>query len=92
MKINAARSALSCGISAILLWTVCSLLVLLAPTPMTAITGHMLHTKMDEFVWHLTWPGYLVGLVSWTVCAAITGWLITSVYNWLSGKTGSQMA
>lgn len=89
MKINAARSALSCGISAILLWTVCSLLVLLAPTPMTAITGHMLHTKMDEFVWHLTWPGYFVGLVSWTVCAAITGWLISSVYEWLGGKSGS---
>ena len=89
MKINAARSAQSCGISAILLWTVCSLLVLLAPTPMTAITGHMLHTKMDEFVWHLTWPGYFVGLVSWTVCAAITGWFISSVYEWLGGKSGS---
>ncbi len=89
MKINAARSAQSCGISAIFLWTACSLLVVVAPTLMTAITGHMLHTQMNGFVWHLTWPGYFVGLVSWTVCAAITGWLIASVYEWLGGKSGN---
>ena len=83
MKLDANKLALSFGSAAIFLWVICSALVALLAGPMMSMTGHMLHADMGGLNWTLTIAGFLVGLVSWTVWAALAGWLIGWFYNHL---------
>lgn len=86
MKLDAGRLAMALGGTTALLWTICSALVALLSGPMITMTGHMLHLDATAFAWTLTWPGFLIGLVSWTVCAAVAGWLIGWIYNATGGS------
>ncbi len=81
MNLDAKKLAMSFGSVAAVLWAVCSLLVALMPGPMMSLTAHMFHGNMEGFSWTLTWAGFFVGLVSWTVWAAVAGWLIGWSYN-----------
>ena len=81
MKLDAGRLAIAMGGTTAILWIVCSALVALFSGTMTTMTGHMLHIDASVFPWHLTFPGFLMGLVSWTVCAAVAGWLVGWIYN-----------
>jgi hypothetical protein len=81
MKLDASRLAIAFGGTTAILWVVCSALVALFSGAMTTMSGHMLHWDATGFAWHLTFPGFLMGLVSWTLCAAVAGWLIGWIYN-----------
>ena len=86
MKLDAKGLALAVAIVTAVLWILCSAFVSLAPGPAMGITGHMVHTDLTEFSWSLTWGGVLIGLVSWTLAAAIPAWLIAWTYNRLGGS------
>lgn len=88
MKLDAGRLAVALGGTTAILWIVCSALVALFSGAMMTMTGHMLHMNAENFAWHLTFAGFFVGLVSWTVCAAVAGWLIGWIYNAMA-KTSS---
>ena len=81
MKLNPGALATAGAVAFALVWTVCSLLVFLAPSMMSGMTGHMIHAHLDSFTWMLTPVGFLIGLVAWSAWAAVTGWLIAVVYN-----------
>lgn len=81
MSLDAKILAMSFGSTTVVLWMVCSVLVVLMPGPTMSMAAHMLHGDMAEFSWTLTWTGFFIGLVSWTVCAAAAGWLIGWFYN-----------
>ena len=85
MTLDASRLAMAFGFATALLWIICSALVALMPGPTMAMTGHMFHGNMEGFSWTLTWPGFLIGLVSWVISAAAAGWLIGWSYNRLTG-------
>lgn len=81
MNLDAKSLAMSFGSVTAVLWATCSVLVALMPGPMMSITAHMFHSDMGGFSWTLTWTGFFIGLVSWTVWAAVAGWLIGWAYN-----------
>ncbi len=83
MKLDANRLAISLGVATALLWIICSALVVFLPSPMMSITGHMVHADLQGADWSMTWTGFLVGLVSWTISAGAGGWLIGKIYNFL---------
>jgi len=81
MKLDAGRLAIALGGTTAILWTLCSALVAIHAGGMMTLTGHMLHMDRTMFAWTLTIPGFLIGLVSWTIAAAVAGWLIGWIYN-----------
>jgi len=87
MKLDEKKLALSFGGTTAVLWIVCSALVALMPGPMGTLTGHMLHGNMEGFDWTLTWTGFFVGLVTWVLWIAASGWLIGWFYN-CCGRSG----
>ena len=87
MKLNPIALAAASAIAIAIIWTVCSVLVAALPSSMMTMTGHMIHAPMEDFSWRLTFTGYLVGLVSWSAWAAVTGWLIGYCYNRVAGAT-----
>ncbi len=86
MKLDSGRLAIALGGTTAILWIVCSALVALFSGAMMTMSGHMLHMDATAFAWTLTLPGFLVGLVSWTICAAFAGWLIGWIYNTTGGS------
>jgi hypothetical protein len=86
MNLDANRLALAVGGATAILWTICSALVALFSGAMMTMTGHMLHMNSANFAWTLTFPGFLVGLISWVVSAAAAGWLIGWIYNASAGS------
>lgn len=81
MKLDAGRLGIALGGATAILWIICSALVALFSGTMMTMSGHMLHLDATGLAWRLTFPGFLMGLVSWTVCAAVAGWLIGWIYN-----------
>lgn len=81
MKLDPKGLALAVAIVTAVLWILCSVFVSIAPGPAMGITGHMVHADLSEFTWSLSWGGVLVGLVSWTLAAAVPAWLIAWTYN-----------
>ncbi len=84
MNLNAKSLAMSFASVTAVLWVACSLLVALLPGLMMSMTAHMLHSDMTGFSWTLTWTGFFMGLVAWTLWAAVAGWLIAWAYNRLT--------
>lgn len=81
MKLNPRRCAVATGLAFALLWVICSALVALIPGPMLTLSGHMVHAQMTAMNWVLTLPGFIFGLVAWSLLAAATAWLIALFYN-----------
>lgn len=73
--------ALACAVTAAILWTVCSAAVSLMPQGMMQMTAHMLHTDLSQTTWSLSWPGFCLGLASWSIFSALTGALLAGIYN-----------
>ena len=84
MKMSAQALAVAVAAAFAIIWTLCSLLVLLFPSNMLTMTEHMFHADLDEFRWTLTWTGYVIGMLTWIVWAGITGWLAATIYNKVS--------
>ncbi|KFZ28341.1 hypothetical protein IDAT_08480 [Pseudidiomarina atlantica] len=81
MKLNAKKFGLAAGGAFAVLWGVCSLLVLIMPSSMMALTEGMVHGKLSGFEWHVSFSGFVTGLFGWSLGAMITGWLIVTLYN-----------
>ncbi|MEH6542400.1 MAG: DUF5676 family membrane protein [Porticoccaceae bacterium] len=81
MTINANKFALSSAITFALLWVLCSVIVITLPHQSMSMMGFMVHADMGNLQWDTRFPGLLAGLVAWSLSAAITGWLIATIYN-----------
>lgn len=86
MKLNPMGLAIAAAVAFAIIWTVCTILVVVLPSAMSTMTGHMVHAHMDDFSWMLNWTGYLIGLAAWSAWAAATGWLIGITYNSVVGR------
>ena len=56
---------------------------------MMSMSGYMIHANVEGLSWTMTWGGFVVGLLAWTICAAAVGWLIGWIYNYLGDTGGS---
>ena len=81
MTLEPKSLALASASTAVVLWIVCSVLVVLLPGMMMSMTGDMMHADMSQMSWTLNFVGFFVGLILWAVLAAATGWLIAIFYN-----------
>lgn len=81
MKLHAYKFGIASAISASILWIICSLLVILAPSMMLSLSGDMLHMQLNDMGWHLAFVGVAKGLIAWSVTAGIAGWLLATIYN-----------
>ncbi|WP_330961278.1 DUF5676 family membrane protein [Photobacterium sp. 53610] len=81
MKINAFKFGIACAITASVFWIICSVLVMAMPSMMMSMSGDMVHMRLDDIGWHLTWAGVVKGLVAWFVIVGGAGWLLASIYN-----------
>ncbi|MAZ89949.1 MAG: hypothetical protein CL693_20120 [Cellvibrionaceae bacterium] len=81
MKIQSIKFGVACALSASLLWTACSVLVIVFPSMMLSMSGDMLHMDLMEMKWHLTTWGFVQGLMGWFIATGVGGWLIAAIYN-----------
>jgi len=89
MMFDAKRLALAAATVTAFLWLVCSAAVSLAPEAAMTIALQMMHAQQSEFTWHLSWSGVLIGLVAWTISAAVAAWLLAWTYNRLARAPSS---
>lgn len=81
MKFNPTTLGFAFAAAFAAVWVICSLLVMLFPGFMMAMTGHMGHANMEGLSWTLTPGGVILGLISWAVWGWLLGWLIGFFYN-----------
>lgn len=84
MNINANKFAIAVACAFLIVWMICSLLVMVMPVSMSNMTGHMLHTQWEPMGWHISLIGVLFGGVLWAVLSGATAWLTARIYNRLS--------
>jgi len=87
MKRDANRLALACGGAAAVFWVICYALVAVMPEPMMTMTSHMFHADLQGISWSLTGAGFFIGLISWTITAALAGWLVAWTYDLLGNSS-----
>ncbi len=85
MKLDAYKLGLATAITLAVVWVICSLLVLALPALMMQMGGHMLHTDLGAAQWTLHWPGFIIGLVLWSLLGGLLVWAVAAVYNRLAG-------
>lgn len=86
MKCDANKLFAATAAAFAIIWVVCSALVALVPGQMMDMSGHMIHADVEMMSWTLTWGGFVVGLILWSLSAGITAWLIGTIYNSLLGR------
>jgi hypothetical protein len=85
MHLKPVSLAIAGALAIAVIWTICSILIVILPSAMLTMTAHMIHAELADLSWHMSGTGFLVGLIAWSVWTAITGWLIAVVYNRLAG-------
>lgn len=81
MKFKPVKLAIASAVATAILWVICSFMVLVMPGMMMSVTGQMVHADLSGFNWTLTLPGFLIGLLSWSISAGVFGWLLAYFYN-----------
>lgn len=75
------KFAVASAATAAFLWIACSALVVILPEAMWQMTGHMLHIEMSQINWAMSWAGFCIGLISWSVAAGTAGGVLASIYS-----------
>lgn len=83
MRIKPLTLGIASAITAAILWLFCSFLVFILPEMMMKMTGAMVHADLSTMNWTLTLSNVLVGLISWSISAGVTGWILAYIYNML---------
>jgi hypothetical protein len=81
MRLDVRAVTLAAAIAAAIVWTICSALVALAPGLSMAIMAPMVHMPPPSTGWSLTWGGFVIGLIGWSVTIAFFAWLGAGFYN-----------
>jgi hypothetical protein len=81
MKLDAMKFGMATAIVFGLFWIACSVLVMMLPSVMMDMSGHMIHGDMSGMSWHMTISGVVIGLIIWSVFAGFIAGLIAHVYN-----------
>lgn len=86
-RLNATRLGVATTIAVLIIWAICSLLVMLMGGMMMNMTGAMVHGDMSGMGWSLSLFGVIVGGLIWSLGAGVTAWLIALIYNALGPNT-----
>lgn len=81
--------ALSLGITAIMLYILCLVLVTILPIQMMVPFVNSLIHSVDfrgMMTNNITFAGSIIGIIAWFLIAAVTGYIFALVYNWAVDK------
>lgn len=81
MTLNAIKMGCATSIAFALAWVICSLFVVMLPSFMMGMSGHMVHAELSGMQWHLNLAGFIYGLLAWSVSAGLIAALIAYIYN-----------
>jgi len=60
---------------------ICFIFVIILPSFMMGMSGHMVHGELSGMQWHLTLAGFICGLLAWSVGTGLIAALIAYIYN-----------
>ena len=89
-KLNQNVVALSLGITSIVLYIICLILVAIFPVQMMApLVNNLIHSVdfTGMMTKNITFSGSIVGIIAWFIIAAVTGYIFAFAYNWIEGKS-----
>jgi len=81
--------ALSLGMTIVVLYVICLVLVAIFPVGMLVpFTNSLIHSVdfSGMMFKSITMTGAIIGIISWFLIAAITGYVFAFVYNWVLQK------
>lgn len=81
MKLDATKFGIASAGAFAIIWTICSVFVMLMPETMMEMSGQMVHADLSAMRWNMGLTGVLFGLIAWSFISGITGWLIGVIYN-----------
>ena len=84
MKLDTRAFAIAAAVIAAALDAICAFFVAVAPNIHTAFFGYLIHSDLSVVPRSLTWGGFFIGLVRWTVGAAIVAGAVAWLYNRLA--------
>lgn len=88
-KLNPNVVALSLGFTAVIVYSVCLILVALLPLEtIVTFTNYLVHgiDFSNIAVKNITTIGAVIGLIEAFIMAWIIGYIFASVYNWCTGR------
>lgn len=86
MKLKTVNLAIASGLAFAIIWFLCSGFVFALPSLANAIYRGMMHASPDMPAMQVSTIGFLIGLLGWSVSAAITGGALAVIYNLMSGE------
>ena len=86
MELDIRAFAIAAAIIAAALDTICAFFVAVAPSVPTTFFGYLIHSDLSVIPRSLTWGAFFIGLVEWTLGAAIVAGAAAWLYNRLTGK------
>ncbi len=82
MKLDTLAIANSSAIVTAVLFTLCALLLAVAPAAAYAGFSYLFHVELGKIAYGMTWGVYLGGLIAWVVGA----WLVAGALAWLYNR------
>jgi hypothetical protein len=92
MTLNPKVFALAAGLATAVLYAVCALVVAIAPGPSTAFVSYITHLDLAGLARPISGGGFLVGLLTFSVYAAIGFGLAAWFYNRLLDRRQPESA
>lgn len=81
--------ALSLGITAVILYILCLVLVAILPVQaMVPLVNNLIHSVdfRGMMTDNITFAGSVIGIIAWFLIAAVSGYIFVFVYNWVVEK------
>lgn len=92
MRLDARAFGLAGGATAVALFILCAFAVAIAPGPVTAFAGYLIHTDLSGLSRSLTFGSFVGGLACWSLGTGLTLWLVAALYNRFSGVASTASA
>ena len=81
MRLNEMRLGFAAAIVAALSYTLCALLVALAPAPTMSTFSFVLHLGIDDIARGIGWASYAIGVVVFSIVIGVHAWAMGWMYN-----------
>ena len=82
MKLNTLAIANATSVVTAVLFTLCALLLAVAPAAAYAAFSYLFHVDLSGIAYPMTWGVYLGGLIVWVVVM----WLVGAAFAWLYNR------
>ena len=86
MRIEARLFGIAAGVAAAVLYTLCALLVAVAPDTATNVFGFVMHMDLSGVARPISLAGYLCGVAFWGIGTGLVFGFAAGLYDWLLAR------